>query len=221
LKTPTFSPLTGPARAANNAAAPHPSRHPQIPGVAIQPEWRILEVGCGPNKLFAGSTTLDINPSGQPDVVHDLNVVPYPLAADSFDLIVCLHVLEHVEKLVDATGELFRLLKPGGLLFVEVPFFSSVHFFTDPTHVHAFASRSFDYYVEGTAVSGFNYSPARFTKERVEIIVPGDGLVSRFVRKWINGHQRTYEEKLAFIFPRHVIQYTLRAVKNAPQAAAR
>lgn len=189
--------------------------HPQIPGIVIQPDWRILEIGSGPNKLFAGSTTLDINPAGQPDVVHDLNVVPYPLAPDSFDLIVCLHVLEHVEKLVDATGELFRLLKPGGLLFVEVPFFSSVHFFTDPTHVHAFGTRSFDYYVEGTAVSRFNYSPARFAKERVEIVVPGNGPVSRLVRKWINTHHGTYEERLAFIYPRHTLQFTLRAVKGA------
>jgi SAM-dependent methyltransferase len=203
----------------NTPAPLHPSFHPQVPGVAIEPDWHILEVGSGPNKLFAGSTTLDINPAGRPDVVHDLNVAPYPLASDSFDLIVCLHVLEHVEKLVDATGELFRLLKPGGLLFVEVPFFSSVHFFTDPTHVHAFASRSFDYYVEGTAVSGFNYSTARFTKERVEIVVPGAGPITRFVRKWINTHHRTYEERLAFIFPRHVIQYTLRAVKSAAPAA--
>ena len=69
-----------------------------------------------------------------------------------------------------AMREFFRILKPGGLLFVEVPYFSSVHFFTDPTHVHAFTTRSFDYYVDGTAVSKFGYSPARFVKERVEIV---------------------------------------------------
>lgn len=187
--------------------------HPQLPGVQIQPGWRILEVGSGPNKLFASSTTLDVNPAGQPDVVHDLNVLPYPLPSDSFDLIVCLHVLEHVEKLVEATGELHRLLRPGGLLFVEVPYFSSVHFFTDPTHQHAFTTRSFDYYVEGMPVAAFSYSPARFAKERIEIVVPGDGLVSRWVRRWINTHHRAYEERLAFIFPRHTLQFTLRAVK--------
>lgn len=192
---------------------PHPRTHPQIPGVEIAPDARILEVGSGPNRLFAGSTTLDISSEGRPDVLHDLNVAPYPLPADSFDLIVCLHVLEHVDQLVTATGELHRLLRPGGTLFVEVPYFTSSHFFTDPTHRHAFTSRSFDYYVEGTPVSKFGYSTARFTKERVEIVVPGNGPISRFLRRWINTHHHTYEERLAFIFPRHVIQFTLRAVK--------
>lgn len=192
---------------------PHPRTHPQLPDVAIEPDWRILEVGSGPNRLFAGSTTLDISPEGRPDVIHDLNVAPYPLPANSFDLIVCLHVLEHVDRLVEATTELHRLLRPGGLLFVEVPYFTSVHYFTDPTHRHAFTTRSFDYYVEGTPVSRFGYSPARFAKKRVEIVVPGNGFFSRFLRRFINGHHRLYEERLAFLFPRHVIQFTLEAVK--------
>jgi SAM-dependent methyltransferase len=187
--------------------------HPLLPGVDIAPDWRILEVGSGPNRLFAKSTTLDISLVGAPDVIHDLNVTPYPLPSESFELIVCLHVLEHVEQLVETTTELHRLLRPGGLLFVEVPYFTSVHFFTDPTHKHAFTTRSFDYYVEGTPVSKFGYSPARFTKERVEIVVPGSGAVSRFLRHWINTHHRAYEERFAFLFPRHVIQFTLRAVK--------
>ncbi|MBV9852562.1 MAG: class I SAM-dependent methyltransferase [Armatimonadetes bacterium] len=187
--------------------------HPQLPGINVQDDWRILEVGSGPNKLFPQSTTIDISPTGQPDILHDLNDIPYPLPEGRFDLVVCLHVLEHVQDLVGTTTELHRVLKPGGLLFVEVPYFSSVHFYTDPTHVHAFSTRSFDYYVEGTPVSRFGYSPARFTKERVEIVVPGGGPVNRLLRRWINGHHRLYEERLAFIFPRHTLQFTLRAVK--------
>lgn len=187
--------------------------HPQVPGLEIEPDWQILEVGSGPNRLFERSTTLDLSPDCRPDVLHDLNVTPYPLPSDRFDLIVCLHVLEHVDRLVEATGELHRLLKPGGRLFVEVPYFSSVFFFTDPTHRHAFSTRSFDYYVEGTSVAKFGYSTARFQKERIEIVVPGAGPVSRLVRRWINTHHHLYEDRFAFIFPRHTLQFTLRAVK--------
>lgn len=189
--------------------------HPQLPGIPIGDDWKILEIGPGPNRLFPHSTTLDLNAVGNPDVVHDLNQTPYPLPDSTFDLVICLHVLEHVTHLVEATTELWRVLKPGGLLFVEVPYFTSVHFFTDPTHVHAFSSRSFDYYVEGTPVSRFGYSPARFEKERIHLVVPGNGPVNNAVRQWINNHHRLYEERLAFVFPRHVIQFTLRAVKNA------
>jgi SAM-dependent methyltransferase len=187
--------------------------HPQIPAIEIQPDWKILEVGSGPNKLFEQSVAIDISPECRPDVLHDLNQTPYPLPGDHFDLIVCLHVLEHLPNLLGATTELHRLLKPGGLLFVEVPYFSSVYFFSDPTHAHSFTTRSFDYYVEGTEVAKFAYSSARFTKERVEIVVPGNGPINRFLRRWINTHHKMYEERLAFIFPRHTLQFTLRAVK--------
>jgi SAM-dependent methyltransferase len=188
--------------------------HPQLPGIEIGDDWKILEVGSGPNRLFPHSTTLDIFAGCEPDILHDLNAPPYPIPDDAYDLVVCLHVLEHVQNLVGATTELHRVLKPGGLLFVEVPYFTSVHFYTDPTHVHAFTSKSFEYYVEGTAVSKFGYSPARFEKSRVEIVVPGNGPLNRWLRRWINTHHQTYEERFAYLFPRHVIQYTLRAVKK-------
>ena len=187
--------------------------HPQLPGIDIGENWKILEVGSGPNRLFPNSLTLDIYAGCEPDFVHDLNQTPYPIAENVFDLVICLHVLEHVQNLVGAVTELHKVLKPGGLLFVEVPYFTSVHFFTDPTHAHAFASRSFDYFVEGTEVSKFGYSPARFIKERVEIVVPGNGPLNNWWRRYINTHQRQYEERFAFLLPRHIIQYTLRAVK--------
>ena len=188
--------------------------HPQLPGIGIGENWKILEVGPGPNRLFPHSTTLDMNAQDAPDVLHDLNQTPFPIASDTFDLVICLHVLEHVQNLVDATGELWRVCKPGGLVFVEVPYFTSVHFFTDPTHVHAFSSRSFDYYVEGSPLARFGYSPARFEKKRVHLVVPGNGVINRLMRRFVNKHTRLYEERAAFIFPRHVIQFTLRAVKN-------
>jgi SAM-dependent methyltransferase len=188
--------------------------HPQLPGVLIEPTWRVLEIGPGPNKLLPQSVTLDISPAADPDVVHDLNCFPYPFTDDSFDLVICLHVLEHVDRLVEAVGEIHRALKPGGILFVEVPYFSSVHFFTDPTHRHAFTTRSFDYYLEETAVRRFEYSTARFEKMKVEIVVPGEGLFNRLARSWLNGHQHLYEERFAFIFPRHTLRFIMRAAKQ-------
>jgi SAM-dependent methyltransferase len=187
-------------------------RHPQLPGLDIDEGWAVLEVGSGPSRLLPTSTTLDIFAGCQPDIVHDLNVTPYPIPDHAYDLVVCMHVLEHVRDLVGATTELHRVLKPGGLLFVEAPYFSSPHSYADPTHVHAFTTRSFDYYVEGTPLSRFGYSPARFEKERVDIVVPQRGVLTRWLHRWINAHQRTYEERLAFLLPRHSIRFTLRAV---------
>lgn len=56
---------------------------------------KILDVGCGVNKV-EGAVGLDISPRSHADVIHDLNVVPYPFDDNEFDLVVANHVVEHV-----------------------------------------------------------------------------------------------------------------------------
>jgi hypothetical protein len=50
----------------------------------------------------------------------DICAIPYP--DDSFDVILCSHVLEHVPDDRKAMSELFRVMKPGGWGLIEVPF---------------------------------------------------------------------------------------------------
>ena len=49
-----------------------------------------------------------------------------PLTSDSFDLITCLDVLEHLEDDRRAVGELARILRPRGLLVMTIPAFQSL-----------------------------------------------------------------------------------------------
>src|SRR4051812_20591304 len=112
-------------------------------------ELKILHIGAGRRKI-AGAVTLDINPRVSPDVVWDLNVFPYPFEDALFDVVVCEHVIEHLRDVIWVMEELHRVSKPGGRLYITVPHFSSLNFNTDPTHVHAFSSRSFDYLCLGT-----------------------------------------------------------------------
>ena len=51
----------------------------------------------------------------------DLDITAMPFAADSFDLIMCSHVLEHVPDDRGAIEELFRVLAPGGMAILMVP----------------------------------------------------------------------------------------------------
>ena len=44
-----------------------------------------------------------------------------PFGDASFDLVLCNHVIEHVPESGRALGELFRVVRPGGLLIVGVP----------------------------------------------------------------------------------------------------
>lgn len=51
---------------------------------------------------------------------HDITSIDEP--DFSFDLILCYHVLEHIEQDKKAMEELFRILKKGGHCFIQTPF---------------------------------------------------------------------------------------------------
>ncbi len=53
---------------------------------------------------------------------HDL-----PLAGASFDAVVCQAVLEHVADPPRVVAEVRRVLRPGGLVYSEIPFMQQVH----------------------------------------------------------------------------------------------
>jgi len=54
------------------------------------------------------------------DVDLKLNIEALDLPDDSFDAVICSHVLEHVDDRA-ALAELFRILKPGGIALLAVP----------------------------------------------------------------------------------------------------
>jgi len=79
---------------------------------------------------------VDWNKDDKPDVIHDLNSLPYPFEESSVDLIEADHVLEHLDKPLEIMKELHRILKPGGKLKIKVPHFSRG--FTHAEHRHGF-----------------------------------------------------------------------------------
>ena len=112
--------------------------------------YRELLIGCGQQRVkyaaLAGHaswealTTLDINPAHNPDVVHDLNVFPYPFLDNTFEEIHAYEVLEHLGVQGDAEAyfgqfsEFWRILKPGGYFFGSCPDWQSVWAWADPSH---------------------------------------------------------------------------------------
>jgi len=107
---------------------------------------KTLDVGCGNNKT-PGAIGIDSNPGTQADIFHDLNVFPWPLEDNTFDRVICSHIVEHVQDLVRFMEEVHRLGKPGARVEIVTPHFSSRFSFTDPTHVRHLGLRSFDYFV--------------------------------------------------------------------------
>ena len=93
-----------------------------------------LEVGCGTGLILRhlpkGSVGLDLNPRnlehlkkyvpGAKGQLCDVEEgIPYPDAA--FDLVVAAEVLEHLIYPEKVVGEIYRVLKPGGVLVGSVP----------------------------------------------------------------------------------------------------
>jgi ubiquinone/menaquinone biosynthesis C-methylase UbiE len=55
------------------------------------------------------------------DVMIQLDVTYLPFIDNTFDVIICNHVLEHVTDDLTAMSELFRILKPGSWAVLQVP----------------------------------------------------------------------------------------------------
>lgn len=68
---------------------------------------------------------LDKVPDYHPDIVGDVHDLP--LEDASVDAIICIAVLEHVEEPQKAVREMYRVLKPGGYLYIYVPFLYYYH----------------------------------------------------------------------------------------------
>lgn len=90
-----------------------------------------------------GYINVDVRPLVNPDVLHDLNVFPYPFEDNSADHIEMTHVLEHLDRPFIVMQELHRILKPAGTLYIAVPHFSRG--FTHSEHSHGF-DVSFQHY---------------------------------------------------------------------------
>ena len=54
-------------------------------------------------------------------VKMDIHEIPFE--ENTFDVIFCNHVLEHVDSDIKAMQEMRRVLKPGGWAILQVPFF--------------------------------------------------------------------------------------------------
>ena len=52
-----------------------------------------------------------------------LDVLDMPFEDDSFDIVFCNHVLEHVSDDIKAMSEIYRVMKPGGWGILQVPLF--------------------------------------------------------------------------------------------------
>jgi len=105
-----------------------------------------LDLGSG-GRRFPGYLTLDKDPKTKPDIIHDIeNRFPFP--DNHFDEIRAFHILEHIrtEKKTFVMYEVWRILRPGGMVEIEMPTYPFPEAVMDPTHLSLWHRYSFWYY---------------------------------------------------------------------------
>ncbi len=85
----------------------------------------MLNIGAGESKIDPRMKTLEIEAAPGIDFVGTATNLPFD--SDAVDLIVTQEVLEHVDDPFRAASEIYRVLKPGGKAFVQLPFIIGYH----------------------------------------------------------------------------------------------
>ena len=129
---------------------------------------RVLDAGCGRGEtlrefqrfkvpvdyygvdLGVGDPTWEFRVSA----VADLHRLPF--RSGSFDKVICSQVLEHVDHPYVVLGELARVVRPGGRIFLSIPFVWHLH--QEP------------------------YDRMRFTRHGIDFMVKSHGLVAEVVQ---------------------------------------
>jgi SAM-dependent methyltransferase len=90
---------------------------------------RVYDIGGGSKsryrQLFKEYIVVDVNPHYKPDIVGDIQDLPFN--NNSIECVLCFSVFEHVENPILAAEELYRVLKPGGKALLSIPFIWPYH----------------------------------------------------------------------------------------------
>jgi len=91
----------------------------------IGPKNIILNLGSGVKTINKDVINIDFYPFDNVDIVADVSDIP--VNSNSVDAIINESVLEHVDHPEKIVSEIYRLLKPGGYIYLSVPFIVSFH----------------------------------------------------------------------------------------------
>jgi glycosyltransferase involved in cell wall biosynthesis len=136
----------------------------------------LLDLG-GRFNAWEGFTTVDLLDA---DIIADLES-PWPWADNSVGVIRASHVFEHLKDPIHTMNEAYRVLAPGGWLFIDVPSTEGRGAWQDPTHKTFWNENSFLYYT--------NRDFARFIKPAYTGRFQNARTVTFYPTQWEKDHQ--------------------------------
>lgn len=116
-----------------------------------------LDIACGNHKEGSTWTGMDIQKLPGVDIVHDVNVHPWPIEAESVDQAKAWHIVEHIPAVcvtergtrfpfIEFMDECWRVLKVGARIDIECPRGTSETFLHDPTHCNHITEATWEYF---------------------------------------------------------------------------
>jgi len=127
-----------------------------------------IDIASGANPQ-PGFISIDIQKFSDtvPDIVHDIETYPWPLPDNCASLVMCSHVVEHINPakfgFINFMNEIWRIMKTEGQLLIAVPYAGSPGYWQDPTHVNPCNENTWAYF-DPLHTSGFYrfYKPKPF-----------------------------------------------------------
>jgi len=182
---------------------------------------KILDIGCSTiDRKYKGSNPKDkvigldkFHVDGA-DVIADLEY-SLPFRDNSFDMVVAKHVLEHIVNFFSVMEEIFRVLKPNGILKVWVPHFSSALAYANPDHKRYFTAGTFLYFDPDFKEN--YYSNARYKALKIKLNFVGSGIfkfLNYIVNPIINLRLPFFEKFISPLISVDEIYFELKVIKE-------
>ena len=91
---------------------------------------------------------IDKRPLPSVNILHDLEVFPWPVPDASCEILRVDHLLEHIKPWLTIIffNEMWRVLKVNGQIILSMPYAGSPEYWQDPTHCNGFTEKTFEYF---------------------------------------------------------------------------
>ena len=124
-------------------------------GFKSSPKTMLLDLGCADRFLKPACENENWTYRGLDYSEVNFEIDPFPIKDCSVDFAVSLAVIEHLRDPENFISEVYRCLKPGGVIYLSTPNFRLdwKNFYNDPTHVRPYTPESLEQLL---TLSGFS-----------------------------------------------------------------
>jgi hypothetical protein len=125
----------------------HYGRFDTIEALLAAKQGIFLDVGCSDHKT-KGSVGMDKRAVAGVDIVHDIEVLPWPLPDSCVTRMLMSHIVEHLKPwlIFAILDEAWRVMRDDSQLLIAMPYANSPGFWQDPSHTHAWNHISPQYF---------------------------------------------------------------------------